>query len=602
VVTLAPAWEGWIQLGAGSLILAGGVAALLMRWRRDRPARPFPARLVGLLLAAASAGLLSVLLRLMIGPGSAPDRLWTCAAFILLPTALALYPDDRPPKGLGWTSVSVVALSGAICVASPAAHVNVFLAGGFQYLLVFAIQGWRYEDTDHRGQHALLWLALGAVPGPVTAPIAGFAAENAGAAVSAIAWVVFVACLVVGLSVPDLWDVRALILTLVVQLVAGLVVVVTFATTLSTIRLAAGHPVDLSPGTLGLIAAGCALGYSPTARLLRVVIELLLFGVRIDPIQAVSRAGERLSDDPVPALRSLRESLNLPYAALLDGSGRAVAASGRRPESVSRHPVSATDPTLGHLEVGLRLGQQTLQRSDQQVLTVLASALAQLMHARALRTQLQASRAAVVTAIEEERRRLLRDLHDGLGPRLTGVAFKADAARNVLNRDAVRASDLLASLRGDVGEAIHEVRRLVEGLRPPSLDQVGLEQALLQHARHVLRADGQPLAVDLSIPTPLPELGAAVEVTAYRIVVEALTNAARHSLGDHVVVILRVEGEALAVEIRDNGRYNGPWSPGIGLTSMHERTEMLGGTVIAQGGTTGGMVLARLPLASGSEG
>jgi signal transduction histidine kinase len=327
-------------------------------------------------------------------------------------------------------------------------------------------------------------------------------------------------------------------------------------------------------------------------------MELLLFGPRSDPIQAASRAGERLSDDPVPALRSLRESLALPYAALVDGSGRAVASSGQPPESVARHAVSASDPTLGHLEVGLRPGQQSLRRSDRHVLTVLAPALAQLMHARALRAQLQASRAAVVAAVEEERRRLRRDLHDGLGPRLTGVAYAADAARNVLDRDPTRAADLLTGVRAEAGEAILEVRRLVDGLRPPSLDQVGLEQTLRQHARHVLRADGSPMAVDLNVTSPLPTLGAAVEVTAYRIVVEALTNAARHSGGDRATITLCVDGEALAIEVRDNGHAHAAWSPGVGLTSMRERAEMLGGTVTTHADAGGGAVSARLPLAA----
>jgi signal transduction histidine kinase len=387
-------------------------------------------------------------------------------------------------------------------------------------------------------------------------------------------------------------------LGMVVHFVAGLLVVAAFATALSAIELAAHHPVHPSAGTLGLIAAACAAGYAPAARLLRVMTELLLFGTRSDPIQAASRAGERLSDDPLPALRSLRESLALPYAALVDGTGRVVASSGKPPASVTRHPVSATDPTLGHLEVGLRPGQLALQRSDQQVLTVLGPALAQLMHARALRTQLQASRAAVVAAIEEERRRLRRDLHDGLGPRLTGVAYAADAARNLLDRHPARAADLLTGLRAEAGEAILEVRRLVDGLRPPSLDQVGLEQTLRQHARHLLRSDGQPMTVDLNVATPLPTLAAAVEVTAYRIVVEALTNAARHSTGDHVTITMRANGETLTIEVRDNGHPPPEWSPGVGLTSIRERTEMLGGTVTANADQAGGVVSALLPLAA----
>jgi signal transduction histidine kinase len=597
-MTGGQAWAGWIQLGIGCAVL-GGVVVTLAVWRRVQPVRVLPVRLVGLLLAAAATGLASVLLRWLTGPGGLPDRLWVGAAFVLLPTAMALYPDDKPPTGLGWTSVVVVALAGGLGVAYPDTYATGGLAGLVAYLLVLAVQWWRYEHTDNAGRRALLWLALGAVPGPLLALIAGFAVSGPTAdALYLAAWTVFVACVGIGIAAPDLRDVRALTVTVVVHFVAGLLVVSVFATALSAIEWSAGRAVKLSPGALGLIAAACAVGYAPAVRLLRVVIELLLFGARTDPIQAASRAGEQLSDDPVPALRSLRESLALPYAALVDGSGRAVAASGQPPESVARQALSATDPTLGHLEVGLRPGQRALLRSDQHVLAVLAPALAQLMHTRALRTQLQASRAAVVAAVEEERRRLRGDLHDGLGPRLTGVAYAADAARNVLDRDPARAADLLTGVRSEAGEAILEIRRLVDGLRPPSLDQIGLEQTLRQHARHLLNADGRRIAVDLTVATPLPELGAAVEVTAYRIVVEALTNAARHSHGDRVAITLRVDGDALAIEVRDNGRQHSAWPAGMGLTSMRERTEMLGGTVIAKADTDGGVVAARLPLAA----
>jgi signal transduction histidine kinase len=193
-----------------------------------------------------------------------------------------------------------------------------------------------------------------------------------------------------------------------------------------------------------------------------------------------TRAGDQLGDNPVPALRSLRESLSLPYAALVDASGAVVAATGTTDGIVVHRPLAAG---LGRLDVGLRAGQSHLLPQDQRVLAVLTPALSQLMHARRLGAELRASRTDMVERIEEERRRLRRELHDGLGPRLTGLAYAADAARNNLTRDPERSATPLTGTRTEAGEAIAEVRRLVDGLRPPSLDHVGLEQALRQQAR-----------------------------------------------------------------------------------------------------------------------
>jgi two-component system NarL family sensor kinase len=594
-------WSTWLPFGAGLVLLAGAAVALLVRRHRIWPGRT-PVALLGLLLATAATGLLAVGLRLAAGPGGTVDRLWVTSIVVLLPAALVLYPDGRPPAGIGWVSVGVVTAAGGIAVLAPGPYAYSGMSQFAAYLLVLAMQWWRYERAGPADRRALQWLALGAVPGPLLATLAGFAVSFEPAAVLDLTVaLIFVGCLVLGLMAPGLRDVRAMIVTVGVHAVTVLLVTCVFAGVLAVIHAVAGGAV-LRPGALGLIAAACALGHAPFARLFRQGAELLLFGARSDPIQAASRAGERLSDDPVPALRSLRESLALPYAALLDAGGNPVAVSGRPPEAVVRRDLSPAGDPLGHLEVGLRPGQQTLLRSDEQVLAVLTPALAQLMNARRLRAELQASRAAVVTGIEEERRRLRRDLHDGIGPRLTGVAYAADAARNVLRRDPERAAELLAGVRAEAGEAIVEVRRLVEGLRPPSLDQVGLEQTVRQHARHLLRPDGRPLPVDIRVPGPLPPLAAAVEVTAYRIVVEALTNAARHSGGDHATVTLGLDAGDLAVEVCDDGPSRAVWVPGCGLTSMRERAEMLGGTLTARTAETGGVVTARLPLATAPVG
>ena len=232
---------------------------------------------------------------------------------------------------------------------------------------------------------------------------------------------------------------------------------------------------------------------------------------------------------------------------------------------------------------------------------MLAPALAQVVRAHRLGEQLQASRAHVVLAIEEERRRLRRDLHDGIGPRLSAVAYTADAARNVLATTPAEADRLLGELRTDAAEAIAEIRLLVEGLRPPSLDQVGLVQSLQQHAQHLWSAQGWPLAVSIEA-SELPPLSAAVEVTAYRIVVEALTNAARHSAAERVQVTLRLVDDDLCVEVLDDGGPGDPWVPGVGLSSMRERTDLLGGVLHAGRTGTGGSVSARLPVEDPARG
>jgi signal transduction histidine kinase len=576
----------WLLFGCAMLLL-GAAVIVLRRWNA----------LTGTLAAAAVTGLVATVLALAGGPPGLTGRLWVGTVAVLLPVAILLYPDGRPSAGLGWSPAALVAAIGCLGVAAPGPFAVSGLIELIEYLLLLAILWWRFEQSDPAARHALQWLALGALPGTLAAAIGAFTVPAGPAAVIIlVAWTVFLACLIVGLTAPDVRDIRRLTLSVTAHTLTVLMVMSVFAGVLSGIQAIAGHQVSLAPGALGLIAAACALGYGPFARMFRQIIEILLFGVRHDPIQAASRAGDQLGQDPVSALRSLRESLALPYAALVDGSGQAVAATGTAPQVVVRWPLSVTDPGLGRLDVGLRAGQSHLLRGDQQVLGVLAPALGQLMLARRLGADLQASRAAMVEGIEEERRRLRRDLHDGLGPRLTGVAYAADAARNVLGRDPARAAELLGGVRAEAGEAIVEVRRLVEGLRPPSLDQVGLEQALRQHSRHLLRPDGSPLLVEVCVPTPLPPLGAAVEVTAYRIVVEALTNTARHADGDRAVVTLRLTGRALAIEVRDDGASREPWQPGVGLTSMRERTEMLGGTVTAGVGDRGGSVVATLPL------
>ena len=216
-------------------------------------------------------------------------------------------------------------------------------------------------------------------------------------------------------------------------------------------------------------------------------------------------------------------------------------------------------------------------------------------HAALLTEDLRASRERLVTAREEERRRLRRDLHDGLGPALAAIGMRAGAAESLVREDPARAAALLAELQAEVTTAVADVRRLVDALRPPAIDEVGLVGAL-RLAADRLDSPGAPQLV-VEADGGLPELPAAVEVAAYRIGTEAMTNAVRHASAATCSLRL-VGGSDLTVVVEDDGR-GMPSVPraGVGLTSMRERAAELGGECRVEARPGGGTrVVARLPL------
>ena len=200
---------------------------------------------------------------------------------------------------------------------------------------------------------------------------------------------------------------------------------------------------------------------------------------------------------------------------------------------------------------------------------------------------------------EEERRRLRRDLHDGLGPTLAAIAVRAEAAKRALQNDPDRASEALSSIALDAQSAVIEVRRIVQDLRPPALDELGLIGAIRASADHF----GEHLIIDVAAPDRLDELPAAVESVAYRIVSEALTNVVRHSGASHAWVDIEEHAQSLVIEVADDGSGVGAGDPiGVGLASMHERAAELGGTCnIAARPEGGTLVHVVLPVHRSSE-
>jgi signal transduction histidine kinase len=270
-----------------------------------------------------------------------------------------------------------------------------------------------------------------------------------------------------------------------------------------------------------------------------------------------------------------------------------VATYGDAPADTRSLPISYRDTEVGRLVLPARGLRSRLSRRDEELLGDLVRQAATAARTSRLAEELQDSRERLVTAREEERRRIRRDLHDGLGPALSGVVFRLESARLLVDRDPRAAVEQIGEARDEIQVVVADVRRLVHELRPPALDDRGLVGALGQLAERLAPA-ATVAAGDLGA------LPAAVEVAAYRIAAEAMTNVARHAHATTCTVRLDVIDSALLVEVADDGagiRANA--QAGVGLVGLRERAAELGGRSEVTCPPTGGTVVrAWLPLRS----
>ena len=381
---------------------------------------------------------------------------------------------------------------------------------------------------------------------------------------------------------------------------------------------------------ISLLATGAvAILFQPLRSKLQRGVNRLMYGERDDPYAVISRLGRRLEatlapDAVLPTLvETIAQALKLPYAAILlkEGEGfRTAAAYGSPVGEPEVLPLVYQREEIGRLVLSPRAPGEGFSADDRRLLGDLARQAEVAVHAVRLTEDLQRSRERLVATREEERRRLRRDLHDGLGPTLASLALRLDAARKLIRRKPGDTEQLLSRLKDQTQDTVSDVRRLVYDLRPPALDDLGLVAAVRQQAEgYGLVADGFPgykeraasgeeesVSFYVEAPESLPSLAAAVEVATYRIAQEALTNVARHAHAKTCRVRLfvdRAEG-VLELEVTDDG-VGMPEGrrAGVGMSSMRERAEELGGTCEVTPASTGGTrVLARLPLStSGKE-
>jgi signal transduction histidine kinase len=345
-----------------------------------------------------------------------------------------------------------------------------------------------------------------------------------------------------------------------------------------------------------------ALAFNPVRVWLQRLIHRAFYGARRDPMRAMAEVGAQMGSGLTGVLAALCRVMRFPAATIVV-EGKEISAYGELPAARHAIELRSGSDRLGELVVGLRSGESRVNAADEQVLLLLAAPLTVAVQAKGLADELRDSRERIISGREEERRRIRRDLHDGLGPVLTAVVLNADAARRLIEAEPSRSSALLAELRDQAIGAVEEIRRLVYELRPPALDGLGLLGALREYAAMASRrGDGGALTVTVDAPAVLAELPAAVEVAAYRIATEALTNVIRHSTATTAAVRLSVDAEALRLGVLDNGMNAGPeWTAGVGLTSMNERATELGGRCEIRYDRTGCSVDVVLPLAEGAR-
>ena len=361
----------------------------------------------------------------------------------------------------------------------------------------------------------------------------------------------------------------------------------------------AGSRVVEDPIPAVITAALLAVGLTPLRERLQRVVDRLVYGERRDPVRALSHVGDAVASsgeqDLLQAvLETVAAAVRSPGVSVVAPDGRTLGETGVLAQGVSMK-LTVSGQSVGTVQVADRTPGSSFGPADRQLLDLLAQQLAVVVHALQLAAALQAERDRVIAATAAERDRLRRDLHDGLGPSLTGVGLGLVAAHDALEADdRASATRMVERVRTEIVASVAEVRRIIDDLRPASLEEAGLATAL---GRQALAA-GVPVRIEMA---GLPPLRPDVETAAYRIATEALANVGKHAKATNASVDLRAEEGNLVMTVADDGHglsaaRDGTNETGVGLTSMRHRAEILGGQMHVISGSQGTTVTVSLPM------
>ena len=598
---------GTVAWALGEVLLGWGVQG----WARTDPVATGAAHAAVAGTALRGAGWLVLILGVPLifpdGDTAWPGRRAPRVLLILSIAALALgcivapYPlearlaDLRSPTGL---PLSAKVLADLLAVTA--------LALAFLTLVV-AIIGlrvkWRRADALVRQQ--LLWFAAAFALPLLCLPLAvtPWASPWLFAAVSAPIPI----ALGVALLQRRLYDIELVISRSLAYLLVFAGAVAIYAGTIAAVGILLRRPGAQWLPWVG--AAVVALVFTPLRLGVSSLANRVTYGHWSAPADVLAATERRLRDaTDLPGLlqamvTELADLLRLPHLELLDTHGDVVCRAGQ----VTARPMEELALTAYGAPVGtMRWASTPLGSNDRRLLDAVARQLGEALHATALVEALRHAQERLVVTREEERKRLRRDLHDGLGPSLAALGMEVDGLRNRMPALRPEQTDTeLLALRQGIQRTVLEVRRVVEGLRPPALDELGLDGAVSQLAQRLATpagtaaAPGRPVSIEATVQLDgLPELPAATEVAAFRITQEALTNAIRHANASHVLASISVEDDELVVRVRDDGHgMAGTRDDGVGLSAMRERAEELGGSFdIRAEPTIGTTIEARIPL------
>ncbi len=416
------------------------------------------------------------------------------------------------------------------------------------------------------------------------------------ASISVLGWFVSLSivpvCLTVAVMRYRLWDIDILINRTLVYGVLTAVIVGIYALVIggmSTLLQTQGNWI------ITLIATGLVVVlFQPIQNRLQRGVNRLLYGHRDEPFEVLASLGKQLENTMSPEtvyptiVETVARTLKLPYVAVAvnhQGHWETAVTYGKPTAHIICYPLTYQGEEIGQLKVAPRPPNASFNEADERILLNIARQAGTAVHAVQLTADLQQSRQEIITSREEERRRLRRDLHDGLGPSLAAQMLKIGSARALLHKQPELADQLLAEMETDIENTLADVRRIVYDLRPPTLDQLGLVGSLRSYAESCTNGDNSSLDIRIEAPAKMRPLPAAIEVAAYHIGRESLTNVVHHAQAKVCVVQISIDNDAkngrLQLIIQDDGcgfDSSKPHKIGVGMTAMRERAIELGGS------------------------